>query len=98
MYDNSASAQQGAPAPIRTTEVQSAHEVLLKNCEELCMVVADLEQRLHPVLAQRAEDGVKEPSQPMPLRVPVAQMLYDRSGQIYSVTKALRSVIERLEV
>jgi len=98
MYENSALAHQGQAATCRTTEVQGAQEVLLKSCEELGMVAADLESRLHPVLAQRAEDAQKEPSQPQPLRVPVAQAIYDRSAQVYGVTKALRSILDRLEV
>lgn len=96
MYENSALAQQASP--IRTTEVQGAHEVLQKSCEELSMIASDLENRLYPVLSQRATGESEKPAQPEPLRVPVAQVFYDRSAQIYSVSKLLRSIIERLEV
>lgn len=93
---NSALAQQGSPA--RQTEVQGSHDMLHKNCEELSMVVADLETRLHPVLAQRAETVDAKTSQPEPLRVPIAQMFYDRSAQVNLNIIALRSILDRLEV
>lgn len=72
MNSNSALAEQGSPT--RQGEVQGAHDLLHKNCEELSMIVASLETRLHPVLAQRAEEAGKNQTQPEPLRVPVAQM------------------------
>ncbi len=95
MYENSAVMP---TQPVRTTEVQGAHEVLVKNCEELSMVIAELESRLHPVLAQRLEGQANSPSTPEPIRVPIAQMIYERSEQVYLNVKAIRSILDRLEV
>ncbi len=82
----------------RQAEVFGSHNVLAQTCEELCMVMNDLELRLHPVLAQRLEDSNKDQSQPEALRVPVAQLFHDRSTQVYGVVKQIRSILERLEV
>lgn len=86
------------PAQESSGEVSREYEVMSKNLESLRSLVGDLESRLSPVLAARAEDAQAGSSQPEPVRVPLAQNLYLANVAMVEQEARIRSILSRIEL
>lgn len=97
MYTDSAAYGQQA-TETRSTEVQTEITELASVSEYLAKCVEDLETKLSPVLAQRADDGGKAQNTPSPIRVPLAATLRTRVEFIEGLRVRVSSMISRLEL
>ncbi len=85
-------------AEVRQSEVLVEMDKLGATCDSLEKLVADLEQRLQPVLAQRSEGAGETQNGPEPVRVPLAQHLHTRIEHLSATYSRLQSIINRIEV
>ena len=87
-------------APTRSTEVEQEVAALIRHEEQLSKTVAELEQRLFKVLVPVGPDvsTTSGSSQTEPVRVPLADQLYNRNCGINRLNEQLQSIINRLEL
>lgn len=85
-------------APSRQTEVQGELDAMQANVKCLYDVVERLENRLSPILAQRAETGQNSTGTPEPVRVPLASALFGQNNELRGLNTRLGSILERIEL
>lgn len=83
---------------VKVGEVEQETLRLIGQEEVLSKQISELEMRLTPVLAQRAEMVQPGSSQPEPVRVPLAEMLHQRVYQFSRLSDSLQSIINRIEL
>ncbi len=82
----------------RAPEVQQEF-LRADQCASYIEKIADeLEAKLVAVLATRKIGGSEQPANPEPVRVPLAQNLYDLGSRLERIRERLDSVLNRLEV
>lgn len=82
----------------RSPEVSREMERLTRECEALNKNLDELETKLLTVLSiPKAVEGGSQ-SAPEPVRVPLAQGIYDRAQHLSRVNDQLQSIINRIEV
>jgi len=79
------------------SQVEAEFSALGCNVEELRGLVDRLEKVLTPVL--RCEEQPKEGNGAcIPVKVPMAERMYERNCQLYSVANGIRGILQRLEL
>lgn len=79
-------------------EVRQEFAQSRKNLETLRMAIDSLNARLRPVLAERRDAEAAEVSAPEPVRVELAQTIYDYNCDFAAQLDRLNSIINRIEV
>lgn len=98
MYEGQTQNAASQPMVDRQPEVSSEMERLTTQCKMIDEQLAQLEQKLNTVLAQRADKGAEVTSAPEPVRVPLAQAIHDRVHHLSLLSDQLTSIINRVEV
>lgn len=83
---------------ISQSEVGSEVEKLTTQCLTLEKQIAELAQRLGPVLRQLPQGNTGSTSTPEPVLVPLAQTLHERVKHLSGLSDQLASVINRVEL
>lgn len=97
IYGNSANAVSTQPE-VRQPEVQQEFVRVEEAASYIDKITEELEAKLSgSILAQRAETGSASSSTPEPVRVPVAQRLYDLGTRLERVRQHLSSILDRIE-
>lgn len=98
MNTANSSAVQTSQAVERQSEVSEQMQRLQATTEYIDKIVSELEAALsQSILAQRKEGGAETATQPEPVRVPMAQALYDRAYHLETIRERLSSILSRLE-
>lgn len=79
-------------------EVEQETDRLAIQEETLAKQLAELEQRLGPVLALRAEEAGSNANAPEPVRVQLAETLHNRVVGLSRLSDFLQSIINRIEL
>lgn len=83
---------------VRSPEVSREMDNLISICEVLEKQVSALEVRLAPVIAQRKEGDTDNQKNPEPVRVPLAQSIFERHRHLTTLSDQLHSIMNRIEV
>ncbi len=94
-----ASAFMPSAAPdVRQPEVQQEFLRADQCASYIDKIVEELEAKLVAVLATRKLGGNEQSGNPEPVRVPLAQNLYDHGSKLERIRERLDSILNRLEV
>ena len=88
-----------ATEPVRQTEVDDQMSRVQECTQYIDKMIGELETALSKsILAQhKGEDAVASTSAPEPVRVPLAQRLYDHSNNLEHIRVRLSSILSRIE-
>lgn len=82
----------------RLCQIEENHNILAKQIEILTSTIANLEERMNPVLRPNSPAIGNKGGSPVEMLVPVAANFRDRSEEVISLTNRVSSILERLEL